>query len=178
MTVAGLWILPTSLAILVAGPLAGCLDRRYGQRGSPGDGDAPGGARLRRASPSATPSPGSRPLAFIFCGIGIGFAFAVDAEADRGLVRPTETGIATGMFTVVRTVGGVMGAQVGAVLLADNVAPGTRIPTEAGFVHAFWMGAVGALVAAIAALWARPRRARPQEEAETARDAVLELDTA
>jgi hypothetical protein len=79
------------------------------------------------------------------------------------------------MNTVVRTVGGVVGAQVGAVLLAANVAPGTGIPTEAGFVDAFWVGAAGALVAAVAALWARPHRERPQEARG---DVALELDAA
>ena len=32
VTVAGLWMLPTSLAVLGAGPLAGALGRRYGER--------------------------------------------------------------------------------------------------------------------------------------------------
>ena len=77
-------------------------------------------------------------------------------------VRPTETGVATGMNTVVRTVGGVIGAQVGAVLLAANSAPGTGVPTESGFVDAFWIGAAGALVAALAAVFARPRRGAPE----------------
>jgi hypothetical protein len=57
------------------------------------------------------------------------------------------------MNTVVRTVGGVIGAQVGAVLLAAHHAPRTSIPTEAGFVDAFWVGAAGALLAAAAALF-------------------------
>ena len=51
------------------------------------------------------------------------------------------------------------------------------MPTEAGFVDAFWVGAAGALVAAVAALWARPRRVRPQQEEEAQAEAVLELDT-
>ena len=95
---------------------------------------------------------------FILCGVGVGFSFAVMPKLIVDAVRPTETGVATGMNTVVRTVGGVIGAQVGAVLLAANHAPGTSVPTEAGFVDAFWVGAAGALVAALAALFARPRR--------------------
>ncbi len=177
VTVAGLWILPTSLAVLGAGPLGGLLGRRYGERLPLVTGMllvALGSAGIA----TWHAEPWQPAVAFIFCGIGIGFAFAVMPKLIVNNVRPTETGVATGMNTVVRTVGGVIGAQVGAVLLAANVAPGTSVPTEAGFVDAFWVGTVGALVAAVAALWARPRRARPQEEAETARDAVLELDTA
>ena len=177
VTVAGLWILPTSLAVLGAGPLGGLLGRRYGERLPLVTGMllvALGSAGIA----TWHAEPWQPAVAFIFCGIGIGFAFAVMPKLIVDNVRPTETGVATGMNTVVRTVGGVIGAQVGAVLLAANVAPGTSVPTEAGFVNAFWVGTVGALVAAVAALWARPRRARPQEQEETARDAVLELDTA
>ncbi len=66
----------------------------------------------------------------------------------------------TGMNTVVRTVGGVVGAQVGAVVLAAHHAAGTSVPTESGFVDAFWVGAAGALVAALAACFASPGRPR------------------
>jgi hypothetical protein len=78
-------------------------------------------------------------------------------------VKPTETGIATGMNTVVRTVGGVIGAQIGAVLLAANTVGATGVPAEAGFVDAFWIGAAGALVAALTALFARPSRGVAEE---------------
>jgi EmrB/QacA subfamily drug resistance transporter len=175
VTVAGLWILPTSLSILVAGPLGGLMGRRFGERVPLVTGMllvALGSAGIATWHAEAW----QPAIAFIFCGVGIGFAFAVMPKLIVDNVRPTETGVATGMNTVVRTVGGVIGAQVGAVLLAANVAPGTSVPTEAGFVDAFWVGAAGALVAAVAALWARPSRVRPQQE-EAPADAVLELDT-
>ena len=93
----------------------------------------------------------------MLCGVGVGFSFAVMPKLIVDAVRPTETGIATGMNTVVRTVGGVVGAQVGAVVLAAHHAAGTSVPTESGFVDAFWVGAAGALVAALAACFAAPR---------------------
>ena len=46
-------------------------------------------------------------------------------------VRPTETGVASGMNTVMRTVGGVIGGQVGAAILTAETIPGTDVPTEA-----------------------------------------------
>ncbi len=174
VTVAGLWILPTSLSILVAGPLGGLLGRRYGERLPLVTGMllvALGSAGIATWHAEAW----QPAVAFIFCGVGIGFAFAVMPKLIVDNVRPTETGVATGMNTVVRTVGGVIGAQVGAVLLAASVAPGTSVPTEAGFVDAFWVGTVGALLAAVAALWARPRRTRAQEAPA---DVALELDAA
>ena len=174
VTVAGLWMLPTSLSILGAGPLGGLLGRRYGERIPLVAGMilvALGSAGIA----TWHAEPWQPAVAFILCGVGIGFAFAVMPKLIVDAVRPTETGVATGMNTVVRTVGGVIGAQVGAVLLAANVVPGTGVPTEAGFVDAFWVGAAGALVAAVAALWARPHRERPQEARG---DVGLELDAA
>ena len=65
------------------------------------------------------------------------------------------------MNTVVRTVGGVVGAQVGAVLLAASSVAGTGgVPAESGFTEAFWIGAAGAVIAAVAACFVGPRRAR------------------
>ena len=77
------------------------------------------------------------------------------------------------MNTVVRTVGGVVGAQVGAVLLAANVA-GTGVPAESGFVDAFWIGAVGAVVAAVPRSRPAPAGAPAGAGGRRPRDAVLE----
>ncbi|MGE3235919.1 MAG: hypothetical protein AB7O78_19620, partial [Thermoleophilia bacterium] len=45
-------------------------------------------------------------------------------------------------------------------LLAASSVAGTGIPSESGFVQAFWIGAAGAVVAAVAAMCVGPRRAR------------------
>ena len=160
VTEAGLWMLPTSLAILLAGPVAGVIGRRRGSRGPL----VVGMALVAVGSAGIATwhaEPWQPAAAFVLCGVGIGFSFAAMPKLIVDAVRPTETGVATGMNTVVRTVGGVIGAQVGAVLLAANHAPGTSVPTVTGFVDAFWIGAAGALVAALAALFATPRRRVP-----------------
>ena len=160
VTVAGLWMLPTSLSILFAGPIAGAFGRRYGGRGPLVAGMilvAIGSAGIAMWHAE----PWQPALWFILCGVGIGFAFAVMPKLIVDAVRPTETGVATGMNTVVRTVGGVVGAQVGAVLLAASSVAGTGgIPAESGFTQAFWIGAAGAVVAAIFALFVGPGRTR------------------
>ncbi|HMO01053.1 MAG TPA: MFS transporter [Miltoncostaeaceae bacterium] len=162
VTVAGLWMLPTSLSILVAGPVAGALGDRYGGRAPLVAGMilvAIGSAGIAMFHAE----PWQPALWFILCGVGIGFAFAVMPKLIVDAVKPTETGIATGMNTVVRTVGGVVGAQVGAVLLAASSVAGTGgVPAESGFVQAFWVGAAGAVVAAFAAVFVGPRRARSE----------------
>ena len=125
VTVAGLWMLPTSLSILFAGPFAGAIGRRYGGRGPLVAGMilvAIGSAGIAMFHAE----PWQPALWFILCGVGIGFAFAVMPKLIVDAVRPTETGVATGMNTVVRTVGGVVGAQVGAVLLAASSGRGHR----------------------------------------------------
>ena len=63
-------------------------------------------------------------------------------------VSPTETGIATGMNTVVRTVGSVIGSQAAVTLLASEVIGDSSVPAESGFTTSLWLGAAAALVAA------------------------------
>jgi MFS family permease len=63
-------------------------------------------------------------------------------------VDPREMGIATGMNTVVRVVGAVVGGQVGAVLLTVQTIDGTSAPSEAAFTWAFGLSALAALAAA------------------------------
>lgn len=89
---------------------------------------------------------------FVLCGIGIGFAFASMPRLIVGAVKPTETAVATGVNSVLRTVGGVVGAQVAAVLLASHAVGGTSVPGEQGFVLAFWVSVAGAVSGADAAL--------------------------
>ena len=64
-------------------------------------------------------------LAMLLVGIGIALAFSAMAALIAENVRPTETRVATGMNTVMRTVGAVIGGQLGAALLGQ---PRTRRP--------------------------------------------------
>ncbi|MGD9697193.1 MAG: MFS transporter [Thermoleophilia bacterium] len=167
VTVAGLWMLPTSLSILAAGPIAGAIGQRHGERvpmvgGMLMVGLGSAGIALWHAEPWQPA------LAFVLCGVGIGSVFAVMPKLIVDAVRPTETAVATGMNNVVRTVGGVIGAQVGAVLLAAHAIQGTEVPAEEGFVDAFWIGAIGALAGVLAALFIRSRGHGAEPEAVAA----------
>lgn len=158
VTMAGVWILPTSAAVLLGGPVAGLLGRRYGSRSPLVAGMlmvAAGAAGIALFHGSA----GQVATAFALCGLGIGFAFAVMPKLIVDSVEPSESAVANGMNTVIRIVGGVIGAQVGAVLLAAD-AVGGRVPAESGFVHASWISAVGGLLGAITAAMVLPRRRR------------------
>lgn len=149
--VAGLWILPCSCAIVVAGPVGGMLGRRVGPRIPLAVGMllfAIGAASIALLHGTAL----EVSMAFMVCGVGIGFAFAAMPRLIVGSVAPSETGVATGMNNVVRTIGGVIGAQIAAVLLAANTWPGESVPTVNGFVLSFWLSAAGALLGVITAL--------------------------
>ncbi len=149
--VAGLWILPCSAAIVVAGPVGGILGRRMGPRIPLAIGMllfSVGAAGIALWHTTAL----AVSMSFMVCGVGIGFAFASMPRLIVGAVAPSETGVATGMNNVIRTVGGVIGAEIAAVLLAANVNPGTSIPTVDGFVMSFWISAAGAALGVVTAL--------------------------
>jgi EmrB/QacA subfamily drug resistance transporter len=162
-TQAGLYLLPSSITLLFAGPLAGLLGRRWGSKWPLAI-----GLVLVAASAASLALLHDEPwqllLAMAIIGVGIGFAFASMATLITEAVRPTETGVATGMNTVMRTVGGVIGGQVGAALLTAHTIRGTGgVPSVVGFEIAFTVSAVAALVGAAVAVFVTPPRLRRRE---------------
>jgi MFS family permease len=158
-TVAGLYLLPSSVTLLFAGPLAGVLGRRWGTKWPLFLG------LLLVAFSTACfalwhDEPWQMLGAMPVLGLGVGFAFASMAVLIAESVRPTETGVASGMNTVMRTVGGVVGGQVGAALLTAHTIPGTKVPSVDGFEIAFGISAVASLVGAGVALLVTPRKRR------------------
>jgi EmrB/QacA subfamily drug resistance transporter len=161
-TKAGLYLLPSSIALLFAGPLAGLIGRRVGSKWPLATG------MLLTAVASAMlakwhDEPWQILLAMPILGVGVGFAFAAMATLITEAVRPTETGIATAMNTVMRTVGGVIGGQVGAALLTAHTIAHTDAPSVVGFEIAFALSAAAALVGAVLALLITPPRLRRRE---------------
>ena len=86
-------------------------------------------------------------------GVGVGLSFAAMANAVVAHVTPGETGVATGINTIVRMVGGAFGGQVCATLLAANLDLGADAAVGGFLLSALALGA-----AAIAA-YAGPRPA-------------------
>jgi EmrB/QacA subfamily drug resistance transporter len=161
-TEAGLYLLPTSITLLFAGPLAGLLSRRWGGKWPL----ALGLLLVAAASASFArfhDEPWQLLAAMPLLGIGVGFAFASMAVLITEAVHPSETGVANGMNTVMRTVGGVIGGQVGAALLTAHPIAGTEIPSVTGFELAFGISAVAALVGAVMAFLVTPPRLRRKE---------------
>jgi EmrB/QacA subfamily drug resistance transporter len=158
-TEAGLYLLPSSIALLFAGPASGLLGRRLGSKWP-----LVIGMVLVAAAAASLASFHSEPwqllAAMPLLGVGVGFAFAAMATLITEEVKPTETGVATGMNTVARTVGAVVGGQLGAALLTAHTIPGTHVPSVVGYEIAFTTGAVAAVAGAAVALLITPPRAR------------------
>lgn len=160
--VAGLYLLPASLVMLVVGPLGGLLEQRVGARVVTIAGLTIltfGGVILAVAHDAGW----QIVIAMSFVGSGVGLAFAMMAKLMVDAVEPAITGVALGMNTVMRTIGGVIGGQIGAAVLSSNVIPGTPgVPEEAGFTITFLVAAAAAAAGAIAATLI-PRRSARQE---------------
>jgi len=150
-TIAGLYLLPSSVAMLFSGPLAGLLGRRYGPKWP-----LAGGLLIAAAAAVVLSQAHDEPLHVLLAsaalGFGVGAAFAAMVSSIAENVDAHEMGVATGMNTVVRMVGGVVGAQLGAALLTAQTISGTSRPAESAFTWAFGLSAIAALVAAAIAL--------------------------
>jgi EmrB/QacA subfamily drug resistance transporter len=167
-TVAGLYLVPSSIMMLFAGPVAGVLGRRYGSKWPLALGMA-----LVAAAGLGLASLHDQPwhviAAMVLLGAGVAASFAAMAALITEAVRPTETGIATGMNTVMRTVGGVVGGQIGAALLTSYTVASTGIPSEHAYSVAFGLSAAAAALATCIAVFItaplRPRRQPKPAEA-------------
>jgi EmrB/QacA subfamily drug resistance transporter len=154
-TVAGLFLLPATIAITVVGQMAGVLERRIGSRGA-----LIGGAAFALAAYALLVIDRSSEVdiyvAAGLLGVGIGLSFSAMANLIVENVRQDQTGVATGMNAVTRTLGGAFGGQVAATLLAGSLAA-SGLPTNHGFSLAFGMCVI-ALVGALVFAFAVPRR--------------------
>ena len=155
VTVAGLYLLPTTMAILIVGQMAGIVERRIGSRGA-----LIGGALFALACYVMLVADRSQALEIYIAagllGIGIGLSFSAMANLIVENVRQEQTGVATGMNAVTRTLGGAFGGQLAATLLASNLGAG-GIPTDSGFGLSFLMCLI-ALAGAFGIALRVPRR--------------------
>ena len=79
-------------------------------------------------------------------GLGIGLAFAAMANLIVEAVPQEQTGVASGINTIMRSIGGAIGGQVAAAMLTASASAG-RVPGESGYTTAFVISGLGAIVA-------------------------------
>ena len=157
-TAAGLLMVPSSVAMLISGPLAGTLGNRFGFRAV-----LLAGTSFTAASFAvlalAHETTAEFIVANVLIGIGIAFAFASMANLIVSLVDRRDVGIATGINTIMRTMGGAFGTAIVTALLTADTMPGTQVPTEHAYTEAFTISIGLSVLALLAALWIpRPGR--------------------
>ena len=159
VTQAGLFLIPTTIMMMIASPVGGRLSGRFGSK-------VPLvlGASITMLAfvllAVAHSAHWEIYLASLLLGIGIGLAFASMANLIVEAVPPEQTGVATGMNTVMRTLGGALGGQVAASILAATLLT-TGYPKEQGYTLSFIIMAAAlatSVVASLAVPGRHPRR--------------------
>jgi len=170
---AGLYLLPTVVAMVVSGVVAGALIRRIGPK-------IPmliGGVAVAVAF--VIPALGHAEawqilVSGVLTGIGIGMALAATSNAIVESVPAAQTGEAISANTVLRTIGSSIGTAVIAALLSSNVSP-QGAPVDDAFTIGFWASAGVGVLAIIAALVAPSLRQRRRDAAAAGVDDIEEL---
>jgi MFS family permease len=142
VVVSGLYLLPATIGMTVLGLKAGAISRRFGSKNALLAGIAFSTASFAMLA-LAHAHPYQLLLAATLLGIGIGLAFAALGNLIVQAVPSSQTGVASGMNTVMRTLGGALGGQLSATFIAENMAH--DLPTVTGFTETFLM-ATGFLV--------------------------------
>jgi MFS family permease len=153
VVVSGLYLLPSTVGMTILGLRAGAISARFGSRAALLAGTAFAGASFAMLA-LAHDHPFELLIAAALLGVGIGLAFAALGNLIVGAVPAEQTGVASGMNTVMRTLGGALGGQLSATFIADNMANG--FPTVTGFTETFLM-ATGFLVLSFGAGLLVPR---------------------
>lgn len=149
-----LFMLVPTVGTLAVTPLVGPLARRFGIR-MPlliGSAVAAGGYSALALADSRTVVL----LAALTEGAGIGLAFSAVAAACVQTAPPGRTGVATGLNTIARTVGGTFGTTVVGSLLAGAsgaVLGGVRYPAASAYPVAFAVFAAALGLSFLAGLW-------------------------
>jgi EmrB/QacA subfamily drug resistance transporter len=147
---AGLYLLPAALGMSVVGSFAGRIARRYGSRFAVIVGSAI--TALAFAWLAAFHAhPYDMLISATLMGVGIGLAFAALGNLIVQAVPPEQTGVASGMNTVMRTLGGALGGTIVATLISDNTGR-SGLPTVTGFTLSFALESAFLVIAVVAAL--------------------------
>src|SRR5947209_5722375 len=147
--VSSLYLLPSALAMGLLGAAAGRIARRFGSKLALVAGSSVSGLAFAYAA-VAHGHPYDMLITTCLLGIGIGLAFAALGNLVVQAVSPTQTGVASGMNTVMRTLGGALGGQLSATFIANNTAHG--LPTVTGFTDTYVMATVFLVVCVLAGL--------------------------
>jgi MFS family permease len=172
--VAGLCLVPFSIASLLGSRLMTATLRRFGSRTALGI----GGLAITAAGvffALVHTDLWQACVMMALLGIGFGFTFAAIPGLITRSVPAREVGSAMGFYQVVRSIGFSAGSALVASLLASHELPGSPFPAVTGYTTALWVGAGIAVFATLVAVAMAPREAataHPVDDAglETWRD--------
>lgn len=152
LTAVGLVMVPIGLGVLTGGPTGGVLGRRYG-----GKWPFVGGLAMVGAACALLAGLHDQlyPVgAWLFL-LGAGFGLSVGAAGTFVTEAAPEgsTGVATAFNSLVRLVGGGVGAQVATIIVISGRYPGTAVSGQWAYVSVFAvaaaLGTAGALVSTL-----------------------------
>lgn len=158
VTQSGLLLLPQTVASFVGGVAAGRLATRFG-------------SKPLLVIGAALTAIGTFGMAFAhselwmvvaettILGLAFGLAFAAMSNLVVAAVPQSQTGVASGMNTNIRTVGGAIGSALLATVVTAEVQP-TGLPVESGYTHGFLLLAITSTAAAVVAVLVPVVRAR------------------
>jgi hypothetical protein len=159
VAVAGLTMVPCSLAMLVGGACAAAAHRNVGPRLALIGGFVLAGGGFAALVPYHA-ALWQINVAVAVTGLGLGLVMATMGTLLLQSVPRSQAGEATSITVIARTVGGALGSQVAAAILASHLVLGSTTPSEQGYMAGFALCAAVALLGVAVATLAPPRRAR------------------
>jgi MFS family permease len=157
----GLYLLPSTIAMMLVGFAAGPISARFGSKSAVVVGSLFSAAAFALIA-AQHDHPYDMLLSSALMGIGIGLAFAALGNLIVQAVPAHQTGAAGGMNTVMRTIGGALGGQLAATLIAGNTGS-DGLPAVTGFTDTFLMATAFLVVCGFAGLLIPERRAKRLE---------------
>ncbi len=171
VVVSGLYLLPSTIGMTILGIYAGKISARFGSRAA-----LLAGTAFTTASFALLSITHGHPYDLLVAagllGVGIGLAFAALGNLIVQSVSNHQTGVASGMNTVMRTLGGALGGQLSATFIAAHTAKGE--PAVTGFTLTFVM-ATGFLIVCLLAGLLVPRSAAQASAPSPANEGEPEL---
>jgi EmrB/QacA subfamily drug resistance transporter len=149
--VAALLLLPSTVVMLIAAPLSGRIGARRGSKGPLAFGALVTGLALGFLAVEHS-TPIELMIGSALMGAGVGSAFAAMPNLIIEAVRQEQTGEATAVNALTRSVGAAIGAQVSGTILSSSAVAGSDLPGEGGFTTAFAVAAGVAVLGAGIAL--------------------------
>jgi EmrB/QacA subfamily drug resistance transporter len=158
VTQSGLYLIPSTIALMVFSPIGGRISTVVGSKVPLVTGTIV--TTVAFVVLAVAHEPWEIYLASALLGIGIGFAFAALANLIVEAVRPDQTGVASGMNTIVRTIGGAIGAELAASILAASTLS-SGYPSRHGYTVTFVLCGAVLAVGVVASLAVPGRRRAP-----------------